>query len=235
MKKIVSVCLLSAVTLSAAHAAPGYLTRNNDGSFNVTYNYTDKAKSGWYLGGRASLSLLNWTNKYSADDSAADAAFSNDEYSFEPVFGGAMFVGRKFNYFWRAEVEAGMLGQFTDKDMGIEFKMTVPYVMLNGYYDFVNGLYVGGGIGIAMPKTELDWAAFESGNRSERGVSPMFGVMLGWSHKLDENLVMDLRYRLAGFSGTEHTRVFEADGVAFTNDIGFVLDNSFSIGVRYEF
>ena len=59
--------------------------------------------------------------------------------------------------------------------------------------------------------------------------------MLGWSHKLDENLVMDLRYRLAGFSGTEHTRVFEMDGVAFTNDIGFVLDNSFSIGVRYEF
>ncbi len=235
MKKILSICLASAMTFGAAHAAPGYLTRNNDGSYNVTYNYTDKAKSGWYLGGRASLSLLNWTNKYSSDDAGADASYSNDEYSFEPVFGGALFAGHKFNYFWRAEVEAGMLGQFTDKDMGIEFKMTVPYVMLNGYYDFINGLYIGGGLGIAMPKTELDWAAFESGNRAERAISPMFGVMLGWTRKLDDNLVMDLRYRLAGFSGTEHTRTFELDGVAFTNDIGFVLDNSFSIGLRYEF
>lgn len=142
MKKLVSVCLLSAMTLSAAHAAPGYLTRNNDGSFNVTYNYTDKAKSGWYLGGRASLSLLNWTNKYNSNDSGVVPEHSEDEYSFEPVFGGSFFAGRTFNYFWRAEVEAGMLGQFTDKGDGFEFKMTVPYVMLNGYYDFANGLYV---------------------------------------------------------------------------------------------
>ena len=191
MKKLVSICLISAMTFGAAHAAPGYLTRNNDGSYNVTYNYTDKAKSGWYIGGRASLSLLNWTNKYSSDDVAADASFANDEYSFEPVFGGAFFAGHTFNYFWRAEVEAGLLGQFTDKDMGYEFKMTVPYLMVNGYYDFINGLYVGGGLGVAMPKTELDSALFVGGERSETAISPMFGVMLGWSHKLDDNLVMD--------------------------------------------
>ncbi len=234
MKKIVSICLLSAVTFGAAQAAPSYLTRNNDGSYNVTYDYTNKVKSGWYLGGRASLSLLNWTNKYSSNDSLVVPEHSEDKYSFESVFGGSFFAGRTFNYFWRAELEAGLLGQFEDKADGFEFKMTVPYVMLNAYYDFVNGLYVGGGLGVAMPKTELDGASFIDDARSERGVSPMFGVMLGWTHKLDDNLSVDLRYRLAGFVGTEHTRMFASD-VFFTNDIGFVLDNSFSVGLRYEF
>ncbi len=234
MKKIVSVAVLAALTATVANAAPSYITRNNNGGYDVTYDYTDKAKDGWYVGARASLSLMNWENEYSSNDPLVDSGYDNDEYSFESVYGGSFFVGRRFNYFWRAELEGGLIGQFEDKDDGFEFQLTVPYLLANGYYDFANGVYVGAGLGIALPKTELDGAAFESGGRSERSVSPMGALMVGYSHRLDYNLILDMRYRLAAFGGTEHSRTLD-NGYKFTNDIGLILDNSISLGIRYEF
>lgn len=234
MKKIVSLAVLVALTATAANAAPSHITRNVKGGYDVTYDYKDKAKTGWYVGARASLSLMNWENEYSSNDPLADNAHNNDEYSFESVYGGNFFVGHTFEYFWRAELEAGLIGQFEDKDDGFEFKMTVPYLMANGYYDFANGLYVGAGLGVAMPKTELDGAAFVSGGRSERTVSPMGALMVGWTKSLDYNLTLDLRYRLAAFGGTEHERTLD-NGYDFKNEIGLILDNSISLGIRYEF
>lgn len=239
MKKIVSLAVLAALTTPAV-AAPSYLSRTQDGGYNVTYDYNDKEKTGWYIGGRAELSFLNWENEYSLDG----VDFGSDDYSFEPVFGGSFYAGYTFNYFWRAEVEAGLIGQFEDSDESFGFKMTVPYVMANGYYDFTNGLYVGAGLGIALPKTELTNDAFVSGDGSERAVSPMGAIMLGWTYDLDYNLTLDLRYRLAAFGGTEQSRTF-VDGAGnaiadysnkeITNEIGLVLDNSISLGIRYEF
>lgn len=232
MKKIVSLAVLAAMGVTAADAAPSYLTRNRDGSYNVTYDYNDKAKTGWYVGGRASLSLMNWENE--ASTNAPDADDLKDESFTEVVFGGAVFAGHTFNYFWRAELEAGLIGQYEEEELNTTFKLTVPYVMANGYYDFANGLYVGTGLGIAMPKTELSGMYFTAGDSTERNVSPMFGLMAGWSHKLDYNLVLDVRYRLAGLWGTEHER--ETFGLyEFKNEIGLILDNSISIGLRYEF
>lgn len=240
MKNIVSLAVLAALTVTVADAAPSHLTRTKDSGYQVTYNYTEKEKTGWYVGGRAELSFLNWKNKYYSDAPTTVADFSSDKYSFEPVFGGSLFAGHTFNYFWRAELEAGLIGQFSDKDMGIEFKMTVPYLVLNGYYDFANGMYLGAGLGMAMPKTELDYAGFETGGRSKRTVSPMGALMVGYVYKMDSNLSLDLRYRLAAFSGTKHSRVFsdfssELEGYMFTNKIGLILDNSISVGIRYEF
>ncbi len=234
MKKIVSLAVLVALTATAANAAPSHIARNVKGGYDVTYDYKDKAKTGWYVGARASLSLMNWENEYSSNDPLADNAYNNDEYSFESVYGGNFFVGHTFEYFWRAELEAGFIGQFEDKDDGFGFKMAVPYLVANGYYDFANGLYVGAGLGVAMPKTELDGAAFVSGGRSERTVSPMGALMVGWAKSLDYNLTLDLRYRLAAFGGTEHERTLD-NGYDFKNEIGLILDNSISVGVRYEF
>lgn len=239
MKKIVSLAVLAALTTPAI-AAPSYLARTKDGGYNVTYDYNDKAKSGWYIGGRAELSFLNWENEYKLDG----VDFGKDEYSFESVFGGSFFVGHTFDYFWRAEVEAGLIGQFDDADEGFEFKMTVPYVLANGYYDFTNGLYVGAGLGIALPKTELTNDAFVSGDASERAVTPMGAVMLGWTYKLDYNLTLDLRYRLAAFGGVDQSRTFvdgagngsaDYSNMKLSNEIGLIFDNSISMGVRYEF
>ena len=62
----------------------------------------------------------------------------------------------------------------------------------------------------------------------------MGALMAGWSHHLDYNLVLDLRYRLAMFGGVEHERTLNND-YKFKNDIGMILDNSISVGLRYEF
>jgi hypothetical protein len=242
MKKIVSLVAVMGLSMGVADAAPSYLTRTSDAGYRVTYDYTDKAKTGWYVGGRASLSLLNWENEYSTEPEIG-VGDSTEDFS-EVVYGGNVFVGRTFKYFWRAEVEAGLIGQYDDADQGYSFKLTVPYLVANGYYDFANGFYAGAGLGIALPKTELDDDMFVSGGRSERSVSPMGALMFGYTHKLDYNLVLDVRYRLAGFMGTEHKRVWadgavlngeDVAGYTFKNDIGLMLDNSFSVGVRYEF
>lgn len=243
MKKLVSVIALFAVATPAFAATkaarPSYLTRSGNGSYDVTYSYQDKAKSGWYGSVRAELNFLNWKNKYSTTGSPADLDSDHDDYSFEPVFGANIAFGKRINYFWRAEVEAGYITEFTDKDTGAEFSLSLPYMMANGYYDFSNGFYLGAGLGVALPTTTVDAAYFtDSGNRKHVGVSPMVGLMAGYSHKLDDNLVLDLRYRLAGAYGSEQKREYlDAYSVkqTFKNEIGLILDNSISLGIRYEF
>lgn len=239
MRKIVSLFAIVALTTTAAVAAPSHIQRNANGGYNVTYDYQDKAKTGWYVGGRAELSFMNWKNKYSTDAGFFGASdYGEDSYSAEPVFGGSLFAGYTFNYFWRAELEAGYMGFFEDKDATTEFSLSIPYLMANGYYDFTNGLYVGAGVGIAVPRTTIDGVYFDGGKRDETAVSAMGALMAGYSYDLDDNLVLDLRYRFAIMSGVEHTLNFVDSSNAahwFRNDIDLILDNSFSIGLRYEF
>jgi len=239
MKKLVSIIALMAIatpSFAATKAArPSYLTRNANGGYDVTYSYADKVKSGWYGVVRAELSFLNFKNKYSYDGAPLDPSQDHDDYSFESVFSGNIAFGKRLNYFWRGEVEAGYITEFKDTDDNIEFTLSVPYVMANGYYDFVNGLYLGAGLGVAFPTTTLDGPGFsDSGNRKHTGVSPMAGLMAGFTHKLDDNLVLDLRYRLAGMYGVKQEREVAYTN-HFQNKIDFIMDNSISLGIRYEF
>ena len=244
MKKLVSIIALCAVVtpaFSATKAArPSYLTRTSDGGYDVTYSYMDKQKSGWYASLRAELSLLNFKNKYYVEGSF----IGDDKYSFEPLFTINGAFGKRFDYFWRAEVEAGYITQFTDEDEGFKFALSVPYVMANGYYDFSNGLYLGAGLGVALPMTELADQEFVGEGGKKTGFSPLVGLMAGFTHKLDDNIVLDLRYRIAGFYGTTQERQWVAGamigdqnvgGLHLKNKVGLVLDNSISVGIRYEF
>lgn len=241
MKKLASFCLASIMAMTAAHAAPAAdapVSRVGRRVMVREYQpYTVETAKGWYLGGRLGLNMLSWTNKYSSNDLGVVLDNDSDKYSFETLFGGSVFAGTDFQLsdeWFRGEIEAGLMGRFTDKDQGVEFKMTVPYVIANGYYDFVNGLYVGAGLGLALPKTELDWEVLVEGERSKRGISPMLALMAGWSYDLDARMTLDLRYRLSGFWGPEHTRGF-GGGIELTTDVGFVLENSLSMGLRYRF
>ncbi len=244
MKKIISLFAVMAVTTGAAVAAPSHITRNANGGYNVTYDYNDKAKTGWYVGGRADINLMNWKNKYTFNEDGTGALLKfSDKYSAEPMFGGSLFAGYTFNYFWRAELELGYLGKFKDSDQGTDFSLSIPYAMANVYYDFVSDIYVGAGVGIALPRTELDFANTTGGDFRETNVSPMVGLMIGYTYELDYNLALDIRYRLAGLYGSSHTRDIELidieSGVisngSFETDIDLILDNSFSIGLKYEF
>ena len=233
MKKLVSFGVIAMLT-SAGFAAPSHIARNDKGGYDVTYNYKDKEKTGWYAGARAELSFMNWKDKFNIEDES-----DSDKYSFEPMIGGSAFFGKRIEYFWRAEVEAGFLGQHSKNDYGAETKLSLPYAMLNGYYDFTNGLYLGAGVGVAMPISTVSVYTKELvGDESTKtSVSPMAGLMLGYSHKLDDNLVLDLRYRLAGIMGMKHNLGVHDDEGTYNLEVksDYYLDNSISVGLRYEF
>ncbi|MDR0726907.1 MAG: hypothetical protein LBF37_02480 [Rickettsiales bacterium] len=237
MKKMTSALLLVGLTVSVAEAAPSHVRRDGANGYNVTYNYTDKEKNGWYGTIRAQLNFLNWKNTYYSDDVGYKG---EDKYSFEPVFGGSLAVGKKFGYFWRGELELGYGGQFSDSGQGFEFKFSTPYALVNAYYDFNSGLYLGGGLGAAMPMQKLSWSGFKDGDLDKMGFSPMAGLMFGYTHKLDDSFVIDLRYRIAGWNGIKDSGIFVEDVAPYAEHyletkIGLVLENSVSVGLRYEF
>lgn len=240
MKKLVSVFVLAAMTTGAAVAAtpvPSHITRDGRGGYDVTYSYQDKVKTGWYATARAGVSFLNFTSK----QKMAGVSVAEDDFNFEPVFDGSLAVGRHFGYFWRGELELGYMGQFSDSDYGLDFDLSAPYLMASGYYDFTNGFYLGAGLGAAMPIAHLDGAGADfvvtGGDRDKTGISPMAGLMAGYTTALDDNLVLDIRYRLAAFNGVkQNIDVMNWEGyVAAQSKVGLIWDNSISVGLRYEF
>ena len=70
----------------------------------------------WYVGGRLSLHMLNWKNKYRAtpDSDQLNKEFDHDDYTFEPLFGGGIFAGYHFGESWRGDAEFGYITRFTD-------------------------------------------------------------------------------------------------------------------------
>lgn len=209
----------------------------------VQRTHTCQTCGAWYVGARANLSMLSWENEYSTTYPLVDAEHDHDDYSFEPIFGGSFAFGYAFDTSWRLEVEAGLLGRFEDNDEGTNFTLTVPYALVNAYNDFYNGMYVGVGLGLAVPKTELDGELgmdgliFEGGHRTKRQGSLMGAAMIGYAYDFDQHLTLDIRYRLAAFNGTRHETVLNdgTDTYEFRNKIGLILDNSVSVGLRYRF
>ena len=198
------------------------------------------------VGARVGVDLLSWKNKYSAKPESAidDMGADHDKYTFEPVFGGGVFAGLHINPAWRADLEIAYLGKFEDSDNDFSFKLSSQHLTLNAYYDFLNGFYVGAGLGGAFTKGELDWGWFVANSRTKTQTSLAGALMLGYSHYLNERIVFDLRYRLSGFNGPKWTRgVMQPD---FHNEsgsdlsevgikTGFILDNAITVGLRFEF
>ncbi|MBN1325341.1 MAG: hypothetical protein JW974_03945 [Alphaproteobacteria bacterium] len=232
MKRLISSVLLLLLTVSTARAAQNYIIGND----RMVY----EEKTGWYAIARADMNFLSWKNTYSSDLLEYNGY---DNYSNQPVFGGSLTVGKSFSYFWRGEVEAGNTGTFIDKGQGIEFNFSTPYVLVNALHDFKNNIYMGASLGAAFPTTTLDWENFLPGSRKKTSISPMAGLIIGLSHRLDYRFILDLRYRLAGFYGSKHTVYLEADPEEdgtfekyfLDTTIDFVLDNQLSVGLRYEF
>lgn len=195
----------------------------------------------WYVGGRLGLSLMTWKNKYSALPTSAivDLGADHDNYWFQPIFTGNIFAGLRFAPSWRADIEGGYITQFTDSDNGISFKLSVPYVTANVYWNFIGNFYLGAGMGVAFPKINIDWEHFVSNNSSKTRTSFTGGLMFGYTNYLSESVAFDFRYRIAGFMGPELTRGAVSGNPYGLNSLetktGFILDNSFTIGLRYEF
>ena len=202
------------------------------------------AQNDTYVGAHLSLNLLNFKTKYKASPATAvdDASADHDSYDFEPVFGGDLFVGKIFSPSWRGDIEVGYITKFTDSDQGISFGLSAPYLLGNVYYTFTGGVYLGAGIGVAYPRVETDWTYYSDAESANSKLSLMGAGMFGYSHHLSPNVVLDLRYRLAGFEGPTISRDvsdFQIVGNPALESLDIkvktVWDNSFSIGVRYEF
>ncbi len=245
MKKLASFCLASIMAMSAASAESDVVVQRSPVGRRVMVReyqpYSVETAKGWYMGGRLGLSLLNFTasNEVIADGVKVEGVVDDYDFSFETVFGGSVFAGTDFQLsgeWFRADLEGGLIGRFENTDAGTEIKLTVPYVMANGYYDFNNGLYAGVGFGLALPKVELGGYDLDGGDSKKTGVSPIMGLMFGWTYDLDARITLDLRYRLAGFWGPEIERTMDgAQFVEVNTDFGFVLENSLSMGLRYRF
>ena len=251
MKKIITLATAALVSVPALAAQPSHIARDGRGGYDVMYSYKDKPKNGWYAGAHAAVNLMSWKYKGTGIDTDGSERVGTDSISLKPLFGGAAQVGKHFAHFWRGELEGGFMGQYSKTTDGGDEKLSLPYVMLNGYYDFLNGLYLGAGVGVAFPIDtrsvfRSDIVDFETVTKNfpedtKTFVSPMAGLMVGYSHKLDDNLTLDLRYRLAGVLGFEHKIEGTITGgkmpgaASFKAKTDYLLDNAISVGLRYEF
>ena len=198
--------------------------------------------SGWYASGSIALNMWSWNNTYSSDYYDAYAAYNKDTYSLKQVLGANLAVGKVFNDDVRGDVEIGMSAQFSDADDIAEFKLSTKHLMINVYRDFESGLYVGAGLGFAQKTAVLTSKLFEGGEIKATSQSPKIGLSLGYMRQIDDNMFVDFRYRLSRLQGSEKfggTFWVDQGGTNVESflhvDSSSLLENAFSVGLRYNF
>jgi opacity protein-like surface antigen len=194
----------------------------------------------WYVGVNANVNAWSWKNKYDTAYSGTNPDYSSDSYSFETVFGGSVVAGKYFNENIRGDIEIGLSSKFSDSDDGFDYSLSAAYIMVNGYYDFDFGLYVGGGIGIARSVTKLNSDTFDSTtDETNSSLDPKFGAAVGYAFNITDNVALDFRYRLSGFNVAGISRYFYQAGTenrfALTVKSDMLIENTLSAGVRYTF
>lgn len=202
-----------------------------------------KTSKDWYIGVNAMMNLWSWENEYSSDKPGVWLMADSDEYSFESVFGGSFVVGTYFDSGLRGDIELGMNSEFSDADDFATYKLSIPYLMANVYYDFDSGMYLGGGLGVARPEVTLTGASFVGDGAEENSISPKVGFALGYATEIADNVFVDFRYRLSLMKGVDIARVFEWEETAGSgveqyvlqveNDL--ILENALSVGIRFSF
>lgn len=189
--------------------------------------------AGKYVGLRADLSFLSWTNTYKDADGIK---LGDDDFSFKPLIGLSAFVGFKPAERWRADLEFAYVGKYSESETEnyelyytekSYFDMVTYNVTVNGYYEFYRGLYAGVGTGIAVVKTTIEHTDYQE--QSNTNISPMGALMLGYSTEIDDKVDFDVRSRIALFHGGE-VKIANV-----TSDEGLVTDFSLSVGIRYNF
>ena len=214
----------------------GEYTTNKDfyGDLNFRPHYNENTV---YMGIRGSVSFLDWKNEYK-DESGK---LGSDDFNFKSMIGMNIFIGYQGLDKWRGDIEFGYIGRYSENEMEYkdavstkyDFDLETFYLVLNGYYEFNNGLYAGLGAGMAAVNTSIDanWLS----KTSETNISPMGAIMLGWSYKMDDKVSFDLRYRFAVFDGGDLKINIPGSTTYLKTDFGLITDNSLSAGVRYSF
>ena len=190
----------------------------------------------FYAGLRADLSFLTWKNKNSGTDENGYPISGEDKFNFKPVIGLDLSVGYRFDDRWRADVEIGYVGKYSETEVDYysysptektEFNLESYYININAYYDLIYGLYAGLGAGVSIVNVSVDNSNYDKVSVSN--VSPMGALMFGWVYMLDEKIDLDIRYRFSLFNGGD----IKVGGAKA--DLGTIIGNAISVGVRYHF
>ncbi len=225
-------CMAPWAAFSASNGSYSVVTKYGDET-SINYRRTSEPMK-MYLDVRADLSFLSWTNEYTPNQ------YGDDDFDFKSVIGADIALGCRFNKHWRADVELGYMGRYSEQETEYypgfptektDFSLTVMNATVNGYYNIwagmYSGVYMGLGAGAAISEISLNHTVFAK--EAKKSVSPMGAVMLGWTNKLNEKIDLNLRYKFAAFSGA----TLDYNGVS--TKIGLITDNSVSVGIRYEF
>ena len=195
-------------------------------------------RNDWYVGLNATMNMWSWENEYTSNYPGQDLVFNTDSYSFKPVFGGSVVAGKYFDAGFRGDLEFGLLSSFSDSDDTAKFSLSAPYMMLNGYYDFDCGVYLGAGVGIVRSSVKLEGDFFDASTGAKHSSwAPKVGAAIGYSLDLYDNVVLDFRYRLSGFNAASISRGFSWNNEHYTLKVntGLVIENALSMGIRYSF
>ncbi|MCL2748716.1 MAG: porin family protein [Alphaproteobacteria bacterium] len=204
----------------------------------------------WYAAIKYVHTLATFTSTHHTDGVyCVGGKYCVDHFNLVPMMGFALSAGTVYGDDWRFELEAGYTGQYSDSDEDVRFGISAPYLTFNALYNFGgaknSGFYFGPGIGFAFPTTEItagDTLVHFLHKDSRRTVfSPMLAALAGFQWKFTEQFALDIGYKFYTFSGTEHSRDFQitltppTTSHKFTNKTGWLVNNAFSIGLRYYF
>ena len=203
----------------------------------------EEVDNDWYWSVFLADNMWSWENKYNSDYGGVNLSFASDKYSFESVIGGAVAVGTTFGSDVRADLELGLMSNFSDSDENFKISMSLPYLMVNLYHDFEEGFYIGAGLGMARATAELSGDIFENKGARKSLLSPKFGGMIGYTTSIADGTYIDFRYRLSGVKGTavsnsrflwdEYSGEYEEFYLQVTG--GWILENAIMAGLRFNF
>jgi opacity protein-like surface antigen len=208
-----------------------------------------QGKHNWYAALKYVQTFSSFSSKHYTDGNyCVGGVWCKDKFAFKPMMGLSVSAGKWYED-WRLELEGGYTGQYSDSADDVKFGISAMYLTLNSLYNFSgkdsDGFYAGPGVGVAFPETEITSGGvdvhFLNDGAKKREVSPTVSLMLGYQWNIGDSFAVDLGYKIWTFSGTKHSRDFQIDqaGVitnhTFMNKTSWLINNSFSFGVRYYF
>ena len=194
-------------------------------------------QNNWYVGVSGALNMASWEMENSGYGNT-----ESDRVSMEPMIGFGVSVGRTLPQNWRVELAVGTFGEYSDSNANVTFNHSAHYAMMNVVRSSEQtewgALYIGFGAGAVVSNTQMSYGGGPYDAATDGGVSPVGAVMFGWEKHLARNTVLNIGYRFAAYQGPNGTLGGIMTNTGVWNgawDMGFVMNNSLEMGLRFLF
>lgn len=193
----------------------------------------------WYIGARFIQNFAFFTEDHSAIEDGDPVTPTSVNHSAAAQSGGSVFIGHRFDDNWRTELEVGYTGVYKDTTDGFYLHMSAPFASINATYNTVEQnwgwLYIGAGIGAAVP--QIEERSLSNKRETASSISVMPSILAGWRFRAADAWFVDIGYRFSVYDAGSIQYDYEIDGIdgVFTNDIGWVMNHAVQIGLTFEF